>query len=293
MKMKSLFALPLYTLLGLAVIFCASFLGSVTSAHAVKIIPPRLVISPDTKIEHMFIKNNSNKKETYRLSWKHIGMNKEGKIINLDKFGFDKAPGYKGVDNIIRFSPRRVTLEPGQTQRVTFMLRRPPNLEAGEYRSHFFVQREPQTPPAATSETQSNTGNSTVQFDVLVSRAVPIYVLHGETNAEFTLLDAQLEKNPNRKEKHSPKHFVHFDVQKAGNRSVIAVADIFCAAQGKDLKINKASKSFAIYAEGEFRKEKMAVEVPAGGCPSMTVRIKGHPNDVLANQILGEMAVKQ
>ena len=262
-------------------------------AQAVKIIPPRLVIAPDTKIEYLFIKNNSEENQTFRFGWKHIGMDKEGKIINLDKFGRDKAPGYKAADDLIRFSPRRATLKPGQVQRITFMLRRQPELEAGEYRSHFLVQREPRVQKKDETVEKTPTETSTVSIDVLVSRAIPIYVLQGETDAGLTLLSAKLKKNQNRTKKHQPEHFVHFDVQKTGNRSVIGIADVFCKISGKDVKINKATRAFAVYAEGEFRKEKMAIQMPPSGCPAMKLVIKGHPNDLLAGDILGDMIVKK
>jgi len=117
---------------------------SYSAAYAVKIIPPRLVIGADAKTEHIFIKNNANKTEVFRFSWKHMAMDKEGNVLNLDKLGLDKAPaGYNSLEKIVRFSPRRAVLKPGQTQRVTFMLRRSSDLPAGEYRSHFLVEREP------------------------------------------------------------------------------------------------------------------------------------------------------
>ena len=292
--MKNTIKAPLFLHIFLIIsLLTGSILIQTQSAHAVKIIPPRLVISPDTKLEHMFVKNNSDKKEIYRFSWKHIGMDKQGKVINLDKFGMDKAPGYKALDDIVRFSPRRVVLEPGQTQRVTFLIRRSPNLEAGEYRSHFLVEREPSA-QEQTSEAAIDGNNSRVQVDVMVSRAVPIYLLNGDTQANLTILDATLKKNANRTKSHEPQHHVHFDVQKEGNRSVIGQADVFCkTASGEDLKINKATKAFAVYAEGQFRKEKIAVDVPTGGCGTMEIVVKAHPNDVLAGQVLGSKTIKK
>lgn len=262
---------------------------NVGTAYAVKIIPPRLVIDPETKIEYMFIKNGSDKPETYRFGWKHIAMDKEGKVHNLDKVGMDKVPGYKPLDKIIRFSPRRATLQPGETQRVTFMLRRPPDAAPGEYRSHFLVQREPdpQTPETTTGNKEPNV-SSKVSIGVLVSRSVPIYVLHGETQSSLSLLKAELKKNENRKKKHQPEYLVHFDVQKTGNRSVIGNADVFCTSGAEEVKINKVPRTFAVYAEGEFRKEKMAVQIPASGCNNMRIVIKGHSDDVHAGKLLAE-----
>lgn len=298
MKRKKIQARNFFIFFCLTLSFIVTNIGQ---AFALKIIPPRLVIRPDTKVEYMFIKNNSDQTETYRLGWKHIAMDKEGNVLNLDKLGRDRVPEYRAADDLIRFSPRRATLEPGETQRVTFMLRRSPNLEPGEYRSHFFVKREPRVPVKDASENlEKDTENQqasepltspSISIDVLVSRSVPIYVLNGETEASLSLLKAELKKNPNRKKKTQPEHHVHFDVQKTGNRSIIGQANVFCTINGEDTRVNKVTRTFAVYAEGEFRKEKMAVEVPAGGCPNMKIVINGHPNDVLAGQILGELVV--
>lgn len=289
------------TLLGLTTIvmvmlFCAE-------AYAVKIIPPRLVLGPDITIEYMFIKNNSDKQEAYRFKWKHVAMDKEGNILNLDKIGLENAPsGYQPVDKLIRFSPRRAVLKPGQTQRVTFMIRRPQNAPAGEYRSHFMVEREPrvsnapqaqqqelppQEPaPQSSQSTTDEPATPVVSFDVLVSRAVPIYVLNGETNASLELLGAEIKKNKEKVKPHQPDYLVHFRVKKTGNRSVIGIARVFCQSGDKEIPISKPGKVFAVYAEGEYRNEKMAVELPAKSCSSYRMIIKGHPDDVLAGQTL-------
>lgn len=270
-----------------------------TQAYAVKIIPPRLVILPETTIEHIFVKNNSNKVEAFRFGWKHIAMDKEGNVINLDKFGRDKVPAYKSADTIIRFSPRRAVLKPGQTQRVTMMIRRPPALEDGEYRNHFFVQREPKAQPSEiineNAEPNNTKGDSpSVQIDVSVSRAVPIYVLHGTTNADLKILGAALKENKNREKEHQPKHHVHFNVEKIGNRSIIGIANVFCKNQdGDDIKISKPAKTFAVYAEGQFRKEKLAVQLPPQGCSDIRLVLTGHHNDLRAGEVLGEIGVMQ
>ena len=278
-------------------IFIAVLLIS-SHSYAVKIIPPRLVLGPDVKVEYMFIKNNSDHKESYRFSWKHIAMDKEGNVLNLDKIGIENAPpGYQPLDKIIRFSPRRAVLEPGQTQRVTFIISRAKNLPAGEYRSHFLVAREPKKKQENIAATDENDGKDPaaspkVSVDVLISRAVPIYVLNGETSASLELLGAEIKKNVKKKKPFQPDHLAHFKVQKTGNRSIIGIATVFCQSGGKDIVISKSSKVFAVYAEGEYRNETMAVQLPAEGCSSYRMVIKGHHDDLLAGEILANKTFK-
>ncbi len=280
--------------------FCLITSVFIQNAHAVKIIPPRLVIDSDTQIEHMFVKNNAKTTEAYRFGWKHMAMDKEGNVLNLDKLGMDKAPeGYQPIDKIVRVSPRRAVLKPGQTQRVTFVLRRGSNLPAGEYRSHFLVERVPlkkgqtleEPDPEATKNKASKDALGeadapTVSFDVMVSRAVPIYVLNGKTEASLKLLNMDIKPNVDKKRPKDPTHIGEFRVQKTGNRSVIGKATIYCTSGGEEIEISTVPRIFAVYAEGEFRNEKIAINMPTKTCSSKRIEIVGHPDDALKGQVL-------
>lgn len=282
----------------LACLLTLSVLFPAAHAYAVKIIPPRLVIGSDVKVEHLFIKNNSSETKAFRFGWKHIAMDKEGNVINLDKIGIENGPTeYKAADDLIRFSPRRAVLKPGQTQRITLMLRRSSKIPEGEYRSHFLVEREPLTNAIQKISEEENTDTTSsveeaaspsVKVDVMVSRAIPIYVLNGETTASLKILSADIKQNPD-KTNSDAKQLVHFKVQKDGNRSIIGIAQIFCKSGGEEVVISKPSKVFAVYAEGEYRNEQLPVQVPAKGCSSYRLSIKGHPDDVLAGQDLASL----
>lgn len=276
-----------------SVTFLAAFLFfSIGQAFAFKIIPPRLVIDPDVKIQHIFIKNSEKKVAYFRFGWKHLAMTQDGKVLNLDKIGRDKAPNYKAADDLIRFSPRRATLQPGETQRVTFMLRRSPDLEAGEYRSHFFIEREPQTTKSSLENEEkpssANSSRATVSVDVLVSRAVPIYVLHGETNASLELINATTKPNPNATKPNQPSHMVNFKVEKTGNRSVIGIAHVYCSDSGKDVRLNKSGKVFAVYAEADTQQDSVGFDLKKNNCSNIKLAITGHHDDKLSGQTLAE-----
>lgn len=260
-------------------------------ALALRIIPQRLVLQPDVKVQHIFVKNNSQKTEAYRFGWKQMAMDKEGKVINIEKVGIENAPeGYKPVDDLIRFSPRRAVLKPGQTQRITLIINRSKALEAGEYRSHFLFQREPYTEKQSLDDAANNTTEKltapVVSYDVLVSRAIPIYLVHGETSAKLDYVSASISKNPHKKVEKQPDHLIDFKVKKTGNRSVIGIAEVSCLSGGKKVVISKPAKVFAVYAEGEYRNEQIGVNMPAKGCSSYNLLVKGHPDDILAGQTL-------
>jgi hypothetical protein len=275
----------------LAVMTCGVLFYTASYAYALRIIPPRLVIKSNQNIEYVFIKNNSNKVESYRFGWKRFAMDHEGNIVNLDKEGAPNVPGYKAADDFIRYSPRRATLNPGETQRVTLLINRPPTMEAGEYRSHFFVQRVPDNKTSANQHGITPVAGSAVDIDLLVSRSFPVYVMSGDVSATLSLVSARLvtERGDNNKLRHQ----VYFNVEKDGNRSVIGKEEVFCGSGEGALKVSKAPKVFAVYAEGKKREEKTVVGLPENGCPDMRIVIHAHQDDLLDGAFLAEGQVAQ
>lgn len=85
-------------------------------------------------------------------------------------------PG-KDAQEWIRFSPRRASLAPGETQTVRIFLRKPADAPAGEYTARLMVQAippAPETKPAAEGETK----DLKVNLDVVYGVSIPIHIKH-------------------------------------------------------------------------------------------------------------------
>ena len=80
-------------------------------------------------------------------------------------------------------------------------------------------------------------------------------------------------------------------VGKTGNRSVIAYAHAYCG----DVRIDTASKLFAVYAEASSRAERIPVNPSKAGknCSNMRVEIVGHMDDPLQGKVLATGAVSR
>jgi hypothetical protein len=268
-------------------------LGSLT-AQAVQISPPRAVIGPDKKTSYVYIKNNTENPQAYRFRWKNLAMDKDGNLRNLDAVDASLVPDFKPAESYIRFSPRRTTLRPGETQRVTFLVRRPPEMADGEYRSHFVVEQIPQDTEKPEEEVriaeEQELTTTGVGVKIVVSRAFPVYLLNGAVHANLSLDNAQLKINPNTGTKDQSTHTVDLDFSKTGNRSIIATADVLCGGTS----ISRAPRLFAVYAEADRRSEVVFVDPSlAKDCSNMRVVIKAHQDDQLAGQILAESPVKR
>jgi hypothetical protein len=277
-KGSVLFSLPI-------IILC---LGSI-AAQAVQVSPPRVVIGPDNKTSYVYIKNNTQKVQGFRFRWKNLAMAKDGSMVNLDKLDASLVPDFQPAESYIRFSPRRTTLKPGETQRVTFLVRRPPEMGDGEFRSHFLVERIPPTIDA-NSKAAKDEAPTVASFGVgmSISRAFPVYLLNGKVHATLSLDGAKLRVNADREHDHQATHIIGMDVSKVGNRSVIATAEVYCGVR----PITRAPKLFAIYAEADRRHESIYIDPPEG-CGDMRIVITAHPDDQLAGQILAEGRVER
>lgn len=266
-------------------VFLSIVLGA-GHAHALKIIPPRVVVDSETNIEHVFIKNDSEKRQAFRFGWRHLAMKKDGEIVNVDKVGREVVPDYKAADDILRYSPRRTVLEPGEVQRVTLLIRRSPDMAAGEYRSHFLVEREPDAASDALESMEQDGQESQVNVKVLVSRAFPVYVRHGEVAADLKVVGATMSKNTAGGQ---ATHNVKFQLQKEGNGGVIGMANVMCGEQ----KASQVGKVFAVYAEADSREEEMGFVMPEGGCASgLRLVVDAHSDDPLSGKRFGDVPLQ-
>ena len=258
------------------------------TAYAMKISPPRLVFEDGVNMQYLYIKNSTPHKVAYRFGWRHLAMTTNGDVVNVDNEGAPDVPLYTAADDLVRFSPRRTTLEPGQTQRISMLVRRPASLPDGEYRSHFVIE---QLPAAEDDVGLSGDGNAAVGVKLLVSRAIPVYVRKGKNDVSVQLLSASLVPHPEPKRRAQIPYFVEVRVGKTGNRSVIAYAHAYCG----DVRIDTASKLFAVYAEASSRAERIPVNPSKAGknCSNMRVEIVGHMDDPLQGKVLATGAVSR
>ncbi len=259
-------------------------------SNAMAITPPRLVIDSEQKTGFFIIKNNSSVPETYRFGWRHVAMTPDGDVVNLEKEGMDSVPGYRPAREVLRFSPRRTTLQPGEAQRVSFLVRRKPGLPEGEYRSHFLVERESQA-QSGKGDTVSN--SATVGFGLNVARAVPVYVMNGNVKGSLEIQAPRYAVENvsanNKKEKMRPT--VTFDAYREGNRSVIGTADVFCADSGEEVSVMNAPQNFVVYAEANHRTEKLYLLDNARNCRALRLDVRAHIDDILSGEPIASLPV--
>ncbi|MDQ3269909.1 MAG: hypothetical protein M3Q11_06955 [Pseudomonadota bacterium] len=146
-------ALPHSTDTRRACIFAAAALASalLCSGQAraqLMVHPTRVVLENDQRSAQLEIINNSDKPAVYRISLVNRRMDEVGGFSPIES----ALPGEQFVDEMVRYSPRRVSLAPGASQIIRVMARKPADLAAGEYRSHLlFAEQEDAAARSAAS----------------------------------------------------------------------------------------------------------------------------------------------
>ena len=193
-------------------LFLVTILYSLDSTATLLVTPSRVVFEDRTRTAQVTLVNKGTETTTYRISFIRQNMTEDGKFVPV-------AKGEEGLyaDELVRFSPRQVVLQPGQSQIVRLMLRKPRGLADGEYRSHMLMQALPKTTKSDISRAVQKSGNEiSVEITTIVGISIPVIVRNGKLNAEVTLSKAALVKSADAKQ----KPFLELDIVRSGTESV-------------------------------------------------------------------------
>ena len=153
--------------------------------------PTRIVFEDGEKTRQVNLINNGTEAGRFRISFVRRKMTPDGKFAEVDK----NEPGLY-ADEFIRYSPRQVTLQPGQSQTVRLMLRKKRDMADGEYRSHLLFQSLPD--PAASDINRLSGGDSSglsVQLIPVIGITIPVIIRHGRLESTVTLSDFRIRQN--------------------------------------------------------------------------------------------------
>lgn len=155
-------------------------------SSAVTAFPTRLVFEDGERVGELSVNNRSKRPTVYRIEFRPMQMTESGRLVTL-------AKGQKDVvaraDKMLRFSPRRILLKPGETQTVRVLVRRPPDLKPGEYRSRVTFKAEPLARRTLGQKAKNEQFGVGVQLASAVS--LPIIVRHGETSSTASIDDLE------------------------------------------------------------------------------------------------------
>nr|WP_319555385.1 fimbria/pilus periplasmic chaperone [uncultured Vibrio sp.] len=161
------------TLSLLATLLLPVLLASNASASLL-ISPTRVTFAERDRSTKVFLMNTSSETKTYRLEFQQQRQLPNGLYQSLSE---SELVGFNTASHMLRFSPRQVTLKPGERQQVRIAVRRPKDLAPGEYRSHLLLAALP------GSKDRRQTEGVGLQLNLRLSFSIPVIVRVGGLNA--------------------------------------------------------------------------------------------------------------
>ncbi|MCH8499859.1 MAG: hypothetical protein LAT63_15385 [Marinobacter sp.] len=149
--------------------------GLPQAAHADLLISPtRAVMTDADRSVNLVLRNTGAGPRTYRLRWVEQLMDENGRYRNVET-----AQNPRSIAEMVRFSPRQITVGSNENQTVRLSYRPPAGIESGEYRSHLLFEILPDvSEPTSTFEMDSGMEGIGVQLSMMMSFSIPISVRH-------------------------------------------------------------------------------------------------------------------
>ena len=220
--------------------------------------PTRVEIDKNQRAAQVELVNRGQTPESYRISLVNRRMSETGEIVTADT----AEPNEYFASDMLRYSPRQVTLKPGESQTVRIILRKPADLSNGEYRSHLQFDRLPGIEGSSNIEQAMNpeSGQIAIRLTALVGASIPVIVRHGDTSANVTLDTLAMELGI----KADSPPLLAFHLNRSGNRSVYGnLLATYTLPGGKPVEVSQVN-GVAVYVPNTLRTAKLPLRLPEG-----------------------------
>ncbi len=224
-----------------------------------RVYPTRLTLTDTKRVGDISLRHVGTQPARYRISTVFYKMKIDGSMEQ------SKTPEKeeRTAINLIRFSPRQVTLPPNVEQVIRVMYSGPKDLKDGEYRVHLFF--EPMDEPEETSKASKDQMQMKLQAKVAI--AVPVVFKQGKIETSSKLANLKIVKMP------SGEQGFSVDLISEGNGFPYGDFLAFFAPQGKAqvnigivrsvasyLKKRNVSYAFTLPADTTLAKGKLRLE---------------------------------
>jgi len=176
----------------------------------INISPKRIVFGPNGRGATVYVFNRGAAPATYSIAVIDRAMMPDGRIEAIDDATKNPpdatvAARVKSAKAFVIFTPRRVTLQPNESQTIRLRALRPANLAPGEYRTHLTVTVLPPEDVGLTAEeaVKPAPGQLAVRVISVFSISIPLIVRQGaaEVHAALDAPHFELQRSPNGQQK--------------------------------------------------------------------------------------------
>ena len=223
----------------------AALLSSLAMADLM-LYPTRVEMEKNQRAAQVELVNRGQTPESYRISVVNRRMTETAQML--------------------RYSPRQVTLKAGESQPVRISLRKPAGLANGEYRSHLQFDRLPDVEGSSDIAQAVNPEQDqiAIRLTALIGASIPVIVRHGDTSANVTLDTLSLEPGVKVDGQAEGPPLLVFHMKRSGNRSVYGnLVATYTSAGGQPMDVGKVN-GVAVYVPNALRTAKLPLSLPEG-----------------------------
>jgi len=161
-------------------------------ADAALFIDPTLVVlEVNQRSAEITLANHGDQTSTFEMSWSDdMMMTSEGGLVKYE----GQAPW--SVQPYVRYSPRRVTLAPTESQTIKITLRSGQDVPEGEYYSHFKVLMLNRVDPSA-EQADAADRSSAFSINVRAAVAIPIVWRNSQTTSSASIESVRIDRDAN------------------------------------------------------------------------------------------------
>jgi hypothetical protein len=216
--------------------------------------PTRVVFEGNERTKQISVINNGTETGRFRISFVRRDMNADGKIKEIK----EDEPGLYS-DEMIRFSPRQVTLEPGQSQTVRLLLRKKSGTTDGEYRSHMMFQSLPNAESSDISNlTSEQTTKLTVKLIPVVGITIPVIVRQGNLDSKISLSDFEIKQGNTVK----AQSILSLKINREGTKSAYGDFRVYFTPKGGTALTIGQINGVAVYTSTTSRSLEIKLQIP-------------------------------
>jgi len=267
-----------FTLILIAIMFNTTIYAASGGLSA---FPKRVEITSHQKNSVLTLTNNGNQTTKYRIKLVDF-IHDEDDGLQISPTG--KLPeGYYSAKKIIRYSPRQVTIRPGESQAIRLLVRRSRSLPEGEYRSFILFRALPDKSLQNSIQNLTNDDGTPLHIKptVLQNLALPILVHQGKLSASAQVKSLTLDQE----DKQHPQ--IKFQLGRTGNRSLYG--EVIIEQNNEIVGLAKGLTLYNPYPERTFTVALDAKKLQSG--KKLVVTYRGLDRDTGTTFATGEIIV--
>ena len=238
--------------LNLTFLICVLTIAGSYAQGGLLIYPKRLVFDEGKRIEKVILSNTGEKTTTYSLSFNQYRMNEFGQFVEI----IEPDVGQNFATPFLKLFPRKVTLEPGESQTVKVQVRRTSTMKDGEYRSHLYFRAENDDSPLGERRKKNNSAGISVKIKARLGISIATIIKKGASTTVSSITDLNYLKDEN------SNHILNFTINRSGNMSTYGDITVnYISKENKSYQVANI-KGVAVYTPGSLRRIKMLINKP-------------------------------